>query len=563
MLRTVAAVVVAVAPSLSWACGCFAAPDPTVPVVQAGERIVFAVKNGQVTAHVQVLYDGASGQPFGWLVPLPAVPTLSVGTDEFFAELNLATQPRYVLNRTFAESCRFASLGGAAGGSAGGSSGAGGGAAGGSPLVAREIVGPYDSAVLRGDSKDAMLTWLRDNRFFVPSTSDAALAPYINPGSYFLALKLRPGAGTGDLQPIVMKYQSDVGQIPLTLTSIGAVENMGVQVFMLGSGRAVPRNYHHTVINDAYIDWLRGAQNYTSVITRAVGEAPGKHSFVTEYAGPPSIVTDRFPQTGRFGTKAALAAQQTAQAFLSHLWSNGFTALSLSGSTAIPNQIPGPLLAILQRYLPPPPNIAPSQFYFFYGSFSAQAPPQNFQPAMMADEIWERVVVPAQEARALLTENPTLTRLFTTISPADMNKDPAFSFNPTLAPVSNVHQATLTQRCNASGTALADAVLTTEQGWVLYLPDQVNPSLGATPPPTSLRIEVLPEEGAPMVLTDNSGLMGSVPAVPPLPEVPPAFQPDALPDASTPHRTRGCQTGVGLLAVLGVLALRAMKRSRH
>jgi hypothetical protein len=35
MLRTVAAVVVALAPSLALACGCFAAPDPTVPVVQA------------------------------------------------------------------------------------------------------------------------------------------------------------------------------------------------------------------------------------------------------------------------------------------------------------------------------------------------------------------------------------------------------------------------------------------------------------------------------------------------------------------------------------------------
>ena len=55
------------------ACGCFAPPNPTVPVVQAGERILFAVKNGEVTAHVQVQYSGASGADFGWLLPLPGV----------------------------------------------------------------------------------------------------------------------------------------------------------------------------------------------------------------------------------------------------------------------------------------------------------------------------------------------------------------------------------------------------------------------------------------------------------------------------------------------------------
>lgn len=544
MLRTVAAVVVALAPSLAWACGCFAAPDPTVPVVQAGERIVFAVKNGQVTAHVQVLYDGSSGQPFGWLVPLPAVPTLSVGTDEFFAQLTRATQPQYLVTRTIAAGCSPPP----AFGNAGGGSASFGGADAGSfnPLVARETVGPFDTAVLRADSKAAMLQWLADNRFFVPSTSDAALAPYINPGAFFLALKLRPGAGTNELQPIVMKYQSDVGQIPLTLTSIGAVQNMGVQVFMLGPGRAVPRNYHHTVINDAYIDWLRGAQNYASVVTRAVAEAPGKHSFVTEYAGPSSVVTNLFPQAGRFGTKAELAGQTTPEAFLNHLWSNRFSSIDFTGAATIPST----LLAILQRYLPPPPNIDAGRFYFSYSAFVSQAPPQNFQPAMMADEIWERVVVPSQEASALLTENPTLTRFFTTISPVDMNKDPAFSFNPMLPPVSNVHRATFTSRCDSMGRLTGAGVLTTEQGWVVDFPDGVTANLGADPPPSSLRIELLGEEGPPTVVTDNTGRMSALPPVP-------------LPGPTEPPKMSGCQTAAGLsLALLALLSLRAMKRSR-
>src|SRR5258706_4154909 len=79
------------------ACGCFTPPDPSVPVVQAGERILFAVANGQVTSHVQIQYSGEAKE-FGWLLPLPSIPTLELGTDELFAQLYAATQPKYRMN---------------------------------------------------------------------------------------------------------------------------------------------------------------------------------------------------------------------------------------------------------------------------------------------------------------------------------------------------------------------------------------------------------------------------------------------------------------------------------
>ena len=281
------------------ACGCFTPPDPTVPVLQAGERILFSVKNGEVTAVVQVQYTGAGGE-FGWLLPLPSVPTLELGTDELFARLTSATQPRYRMTTGFDSSCRlsqgagggtFASGGGGAGGGNGTSVDAGAQAP--SPLVVQDAVGPYDYAVLRADSKAAMLDWLATNRYFVPAGTDDAVAPYVRPGAYFLALKLRPGNDTGDLVPVVLRYQSDLGVIPLTLTSTGAQENMGVQVWMLGEGRAIPRNYNHTVLNDALIDWPRAGANYNDVVIRAVKEAPERHSFVTEYAGPSDVMPGR------------------------------------------------------------------------------------------------------------------------------------------------------------------------------------------------------------------------------------------------------------------------------
>src|SRR6476659_8916943 len=88
------------------ACGCFTPPDPSVPVVQAGERIAFAMQDGQVTAHIQIQYAGNAGD-FGWLLPLPSVPTLELGTDELFNQLITLTQPKYRLNRTYEGNCAF------------------------------------------------------------------------------------------------------------------------------------------------------------------------------------------------------------------------------------------------------------------------------------------------------------------------------------------------------------------------------------------------------------------------------------------------------------------------
>src|SRR5215468_1988242 len=86
------------------ACGCFTAPNPAEQVVQAGEQLVFAVKNGVTTAHIRVQYSGKASE-FGWLLPLPSVPTLELGTDELFNQLTTQTQPKYKLDRVYEGNC--------------------------------------------------------------------------------------------------------------------------------------------------------------------------------------------------------------------------------------------------------------------------------------------------------------------------------------------------------------------------------------------------------------------------------------------------------------------------
>jgi hypothetical protein len=504
------------------ACGCFTPPDPSVPVVQAGERIAFALQNGQVTAHIQIQYQG-NATDFGWLLPLPSVPTLELGTDELFTQLTAQTQPKYKLNTVYNGNCSFGPNGRAGGGFAPGAptanatQGPTDGTTDPSPLVYQNSVGPYDYAVLKADSKDDMLNWLAQNRYFVPAGTDDTVAPYIHPGAFFLALKLKSGNSAGDIQPVVVHYASDLPMIPIVLTSVAAKPDMGIQVWMLGNGRAIPRNYYHTVINDAKLDWLNGAQNYNDVIIAATKEAEGRHTFVTEYAGTSIIMRNLLNSPGRFGSGTDLAAQPDEISFVQYLNSHGYAYTSqLTGTLA--HYIPVPDTLTQQ-------GITAANFYqsisYWLGSYRQQNPSAfvgyttDYRPTQIASDILDRVVMPTLKAGALFDEAPYLTRLYTTLSPENMNKDPVFSYNASLPVYNNIHTGTLTYECSFFGSdnpSTTPAIITTEEGWTVDFPSGTGPlqsssASGFSPPPGpySERVEILGEEGAPQVVTDNSG----------------------------------------------------------
>lgn len=501
------------------ACGCFAPPDPSVPIVQAGERILFAHQNGEVTAHIQIQYQGKPGD-FGWLLPLPAVPTdrtgkegIDLGVDELFTQLISTTQPKYRLNRVYEQCGSGLSRGGtnAAFGAADATSGAPEAAPpqAPSPLVIKDSIGPYEYAVLRADSKDLMFNWLKDNKYFVPTGTEAAVNPYIRPGAYFLALKLKAGLDAGDLQPVVLRYKSDLPMIPIILTSVAATPNMGVQVWMLGAGRAIPRNYYHTVVNDAQIDWLTAGRNYNDVIIKAVGEADGKHAFVTEYAGSPQVMRGVLDRPGRFSALPTLATTTDPVSFVE--------------KTLTMFVVNSQLTSLLSRALPLPAALSQqgvtlTNYYQQIRSFLQR--PEMFpdiatalaefptKAPTLANDLKLKIADPTLEAGALFNQHSTMTRLYTTLSPEDMNSDPVFSYNPGLPPYPNEHTATLTYHCGGffSQQRYSSATLELPSGLRRsFSIDQVNG--GQYPPldaPYSEQIQILRETGEPEIVVDNS-----------------------------------------------------------
>lgn len=508
------------------ACGCFTPPDPTVPIVQAGERIAFQVEDGVVTAHIQIQYSGEADE-FGWLLPLPSVPTLDVGTDELFGQLIQQTQPVYRLIAEYQGDCPFDPNQGGGDDAAAGDDGGDGDSAPGEddgPLVVQDSIGPYDYAVLEADSEEPMLAWLDENGFFVPDGTAEAVDPYIRPGAFFLALKLRKGNDVGDIQPVVVKYDSDLPMIPIVLTGVAADPDMPVMVWVLGEDRAIPRNYFHTEINDAELNWLGFADNYVDVITRAVDEADEHQSFVTEYAGTTDIMIDLIDYEGRFGDLDDMRAITDAVNYVEYMTSTGWPAF-VPGSFGL--FFTAQTLAVLQGELPVPAalldylteqGLSAGDYYngirYYVEQLQLEQPELfedldlEFDPQTLTDQLEERVVLPTQAAGKLFLDNGYMTRLFTTMSPDEMTRDPVFSFNPDLPDVSNVHEGRITYYCgiieNDTPTT-TPATLTTENGFELPFPDGTgeNPWTDANWP-ISQFIKVDREEGDSETVVDNT-----------------------------------------------------------
>jgi len=501
------------------ACGCFAQPNPVQRVVQAGERIVFAQRGSRVEMHVQVNYTG-DAESFGWLLPVPNEPSLSPGTDSLFQRLNQTTGRRFGLAWDWSAGCAAPDRGfgngtGAGGGWAedGSPPEADAGAGGPSPVVSRQDVGAFDAVVLRADDADAMFDWLNDNEFIVPvGPEDDVVQRYLGPGNFFVALKLQANRTTGDIQPIILEFDAGGPMIPITLTRVGAVPDLPVVVYVFADDRAIPRNYRHTEINLEHIDWFSGGGNYESIVTAAVDEAEGAHSFVTEYAGSNAMLQDAFSFEGRFGDRSEFETVTDARELLDTLNRTGFDQ-------------DAKLANLLRTFVPYPEEqasmrgITEDDFYgliFFYlgpsGPFDATTLPVDGNA--VADALWAEIVEPSKRAEALVEDFGKVTRLFTTLSPEEMTVDPAFDLATQLPDVGRAVEATFRPVCDERG-------FFSDQGW-LELPDGrrffTSPSTwrdraASSDAPFSRRIRALYADRPPVDLVDNTdSLTASDPA---------------------------------------------------
>jgi hypothetical protein len=416
-----------------------------VPVEQTGEKIFFATDGQEITAHVQIAYQG-DAKNFSWIVPVPSAPKLDVGSERFFTQLRTATRPQFELvvrdEGPCAPPMRYPSapMGGASGvfksERAKDKSAV--------TVVSQEQVGPYDTVVLQATDAGVLKAWLRKNDYVIPPKLDPLLDPYVAGKYSFVALKLTKDRAVGDIQPIIMTYKATKPGIPIRLTGIAAGNDMDINVWVLGQHRAVPENYRHARINESQIDWQQGGSNYKSVVTRAVDEAGGQ-AFVTDYAGPSGVIDRR-----RFHRAAyhldTLASLHEPVAFAEAVVENGYFGENRFDVN------PAALVAFLKKYIAKPKSLKDIDDRSFFNNIE-QHQEALAEAGVKVDteraikELNETVVLPAEKIGKLFDRYHYLTAMYTTMSPAEMTQDPTFRFNPMLRHVAVVRHADGVRRC--------------------------------------------------------------------------------------------------------------------
>ena len=567
------------APPDALACGgtfCDRPPagQPAMPVDQSGENILFVMANGHVEAHIQIQYTGDPAR-FAWLVPVPAVPKVAVGSQQLFVNLLNATVPTFAVTSSF-EVCgtggdRVSTSGCAFGGASDSSNsvaafGGDGGARNRTDeqptdvAVGHQAVGAFDVTILQSKSAADVLAWLDANGFLYDGDALPILEDYVSRGHVFVALKLQPGAGVNEIHPLVIDYPGTEPCIPLMLTRVAATEDMAVRAFFLGDRRVSPLSYREVTPNPLRFDWANLGANYVSVISRAVDE-PGAdgHAFVTEYAGPSSAVQATGLSDPRWNSDRFRGL--APEAVIGELGREGLVSCPTSlGCVALHPLV----LPIVHQYLPAPAGMDESQFYSCLSCFKDRIDQAAWDGDAFAAALEERVIAPGKHAAELLATSRYATRLFTTISPFEMTEDPTFVEAPLSAPpVRAARTATIDQACNG------DVALK-----VPGRPDAVMVN-GASPAfssdmPYALTVEAhdpLPIAGDPSVVEDSSGAIDD--------QVQTWNRASGFPRPAAPGRTRdtlscGCVLGGGpanpghaVALALGLGALRRVFRRRE
>jgi MYXO-CTERM domain-containing protein len=119
---------------------------------------------------------------------------------------------------------------------------------------------------------------------------------------------------------------------------------------------------------------------------------------------------------------------------------------------------------ILAEYVPVPVGLTADEFYSDLAAHAAEIDLLAWDAVAFAAALDERIFKPGLRATELLAQNPYLTRMYTTISPSEMNADPVFRSNATLPDVDNNRQATQRSLCDDS------TLITLPDGREIYFP---------------------------------------------------------------------------------------------
>lgn len=187
-----------------------------------------------------IISPGYSGdaKSFAWIVPVPSRPKVEILQGAPFHELaRLVLPPPPVAARSSSDKAMGAKSAPSV------------------TVIERKTVGDYDVSVLAANDSQALLRWLRENRYYLPDRATKPMQSYIKEGWTFVASKIKvhdsaPGLKTGTLSPLRLTFDAPNPVYPMRLSSANP-QDFSLLVYV-----ALPQS--ETMARDTTLRMLQG-----------------------------------------------------------------------------------------------------------------------------------------------------------------------------------------------------------------------------------------------------------------------------------------------------------------
>ena len=283
------------APSSASACGgCFAPQNPTgTPTVVTRHQMAVAMGPTQTTLWDQIEYAG-DAEDFVWVLPVRGGVAVELADNAFFEALEQETQIFMTAPLPPVLSCTDP-CGGFFGGLA--SSDRAFRSENGMPppvtVYHQATIGPYETVTIGSEDPTALVDWLRERDYSVPDEMLPTIQHYVDENMDFAVLRLSPGAGVNQMQPVRVSMPGMNPTFPLRMVAAGVSDSVGLELFVFGEGRYGPTNFGSSEVarEELTFDWDTLRFNYDEAYLVAAAEHEGR-TWVTEFAGEPTQVAD-------------------------------------------------------------------------------------------------------------------------------------------------------------------------------------------------------------------------------------------------------------------------------
>lgn len=184
-------------------------------VKATAQRAALWLRNGTWEMHIQPVFPRNAGKA-AWVVPFPVMPTIELGSIDFFDELEILTAP------IFLQICSTGSSGGCD--SAPDSNTNSGQSA--VDIWQRGVIGDLDYVIISADEGSDIVNWLRNEGYEVTVRAELKLRTMEAEGQFFFAAKLVEDADPEKpLAPVRFVLPGMDPQYPLRTTSLGVLES--------------------------------------------------------------------------------------------------------------------------------------------------------------------------------------------------------------------------------------------------------------------------------------------------------------------------------------------------